>query len=84
MTGASSPSIHFTASIFINQKGTSTMANHPKRQRRLKPKHRRTYAPTPGYEYSELRARRIRKARRCLIALTVALIAIGAALCIFR
>lgn len=60
------------------------MARHPKRQRRLKPKHRRTYAPTPSFEYSELRARRIRRARRCLIALTAALVATGVALCIFR
>ena len=60
------------------------MARHPNRQRRLKPKHRRTYAPTPHFEYEQLREKRIRKARRCLIVLTLALLALGAALCIFR
>ncbi len=60
------------------------MARHPKRQRRLKPKHRRVYTPSPHFEYEQLREKRIRKARRCLIALTAALIAVGIALCIFR
>ena len=60
------------------------MARHPKRRRKLKPKHRRTYVPSPNFEYGELRAKRIRKARRCLIALTAALFALGVAMCIFR
>lgn len=57
---------------------------HPHRNRKLKPKHRRTYAPAPRFEYDELRERKIRAARRCLIALTAALIAVGIALCVFR
>jgi len=66
------------------------MARHPKRQRRLKPKHRRpkhrrVCTPSPAdLEYRLLRERKIRTARRCLIALTAALIAVSAALCIFR
>lgn len=61
------------------------MARHPNRQRRLKPRHRRTYAPAPGsFGHDKLREKRIRTARRCLIALTAALMAAGIALCIFR
>lgn len=63
---------------------------HPHRNRKLKPKHRRTYTPTPRFEYDGLREKRTRQARRCLVALTATLVAaaltaaVGAALCIFR
>lgn len=57
---------------------------HPNRQRRLKPKHRRVYTPSPGYEYEQLHEKRIKVARRCLAALTLALLALGVACCIFR
>lgn len=60
------------------------MARHPNRQRRLKPKHRRVYTPPPSFEYEQLREKRIRTARRCLTALTLALLALGVACCIFR
>lgn len=68
-----------------NQKGTTVMSRHPNRRRKPKPKKRRVRkTPTPNYEYCVLRARKIRRARRCLIALVVALVATGVMMCIFR
>lgn len=60
---------------------------HPHRNRKLRSKHRRTYAyyaPSPQSEYNELKERRIRTARHCLVALTLVLLALGVACCIFR
>lgn len=68
-----------------NQKGTAVMARHPNKRRKPKPKKRRVRKTAPpNYEYCVLRARKIRRARRCLVALVIALVATGVMMCIFR